>query len=371
LLIWAKVFLRSFAGARGNIEVMRVFLLLVFLACWPGFGDEVKLKNGDRLTGTVTRFDSKELTITTEYAGDVKIKRESVLSVETTDAVNVSLKDGQSLVGRLKLAGEKVEVSSETIGTVSAREADMTLFRNKADQEAYLRDVERAKNPRLVDLWTGAVDLGYAQARGNAQTNTISSAAKVLRTTSRDSINVFFQSLYSKNQNNGLSVLAANSIRGGLKYDLNITPKMYTFGSTDLEFDEFQRLDLRFVPAGGLGYHWFKTKKTTWDLFGGGSLNREFFNSGLNRTSGEVLAGNELTHRFAGMFTLSEKIVFYNNVTTSGNYRLNGDVAFAAAIKKWLSYQVTASNRYLSNPLPGRKTNDLVITTGVRLVFVR
>lgn len=350
---------------------MRVFLLLVSLACWPGFGDEVKLKNGDRLTGSVKRLDSKELTLATEYAGDLKIKRESVLSIETTDVVNVALKDGQSLVGRLKLAGEKLEVSSETIGTVSAREADMTLFRNKADQESYLREVERAKNPRLVDLWTGSVDLGYAQARGNAQTNTISSAAKVLRTTSRDSINVFFQSLYSKNQNNGLSVLAANSIRGGLKYDLNITPKIYTFGSTDLEFDEFQRLDLRFVPAGGLGYHWFKTKKTTWDLFSGGSLNREFFSSGLNRTSGEILAGNELTHRFAGLFTFSEKIVFYNNVTTSGNYRLNADVAFSAAIKKWLSYQVTASNRYLSNPLPGRKTNDLVITTGVRLVFVR
>jgi len=350
---------------------MRCFLPLVILACWPGVGDEVKLKNGDRLTGTVSRFDSKELTLTTEYAGDMKIKRESVISIETTEAVNVSLKNGQSLVGRLNLAGEKVEVSSETIGIVSARGEDMTLFRNKADQEAYLRDVERAKNPRLVDFWTGAVDLGYAQARGNAQTNTISSTAKVLRTTPRDSINVHFLSLYSKNQNAGLSVLAANSIRGGLKYDLNITPKIYSFGSTDLEFDEFQKLDLRFVPAGGLGYHWFKTKKTTWDVFGGGSLNREFFNSGLKRTSGEILLGNELTHRFAGVFTLSEKIVFYNNVTTSGNYRLNGDVAFAAEIKKWLSYQVTASNRYLSNPLPGRKTNDLVITTGVRLVIVR
>jgi len=81
--------------------------------------------------------------------------------------------------------------------------------------------------------------------------------------------------------------------------------------------------------------------------------------------------GNESSHKFAGVFTFNEKIVFYNNVTFSGNYRLNADVAFAAAIKKWLSYQMTASNRYLSNPLPGRKTNDLVITTGVRLMFNR
>jgi len=347
---------------------MRFFLLVLAACCWA---DEVKLMNGDRLSGTVVRLDDKELTLKTEYAGDLKIKREAVASIETTEAVNVSLKDGQSLVGRLKLAEAKVEVTSETTGVVSAKEADVTLFRSKAEMEAYERELDRLKNPRLVDLWTGAVDLGYAQARGNAQTNTINSAARVLRTTSRDSINAYFLSLFSKNQNNGQSVLAANSIRGGIKYDLNLTPRMYTFASSDLEFDEFQRLDLRFVPAGGLGFHWVKNKNTIWDLFGGGSLNREFFNNGLNRTSGEILAGNELAHKFAGMFTLSEKLVFYNNITSSGNYRMNADVAFAAAIKKWLSYQVTASNRYLSNPLAGRKTNDLVVTTGVRLVFAR
>jgi putative salt-induced outer membrane protein YdiY len=350
---------------------MRFFSLLILLGLGQVYADEIRLKNGDRLTGIVARFDDKELTLKTDYAGDVKIKRDSVLSAETVEAVNVSLKDGQSLVGRMKLAEEKIEVTSETIGTVSAKESDVAVFRNKGDQEAYLREVERLKNPRLVDLWTGAVDLGYAQARGNAQTNTISSSAKTLRTTSRDSIHVSFQSLYSKNQNGGLSVLAANSIRGGLKYDLNITPKVYSFGSTDLEFDEFQKLDLRFVPAGGMGYHWMKSKKTVWDWFGGGSLNREFFNSGLKRTSGEILIGNELSHKFAGIFTLNEKVVFYNNVSTAGNYRLNGDVALAAALRKWLSYQVTTSNRYLSNPLPGRKTNDLVVTTGVRLVFAR
>jgi putative salt-induced outer membrane protein YdiY len=349
---------------------MRLILVTLTLMSMA-VADEVKLKNGDRLTGTVTRLDEKELVLTTEYAGELKIKREAVAAIETAEVVNVGLKDGQSLVGRLKLSEGKVEVASATTGVVNAKEGDVTLFRSKADQEAYLKELERVKNPRLVDLWTGSVDLGYAQARGNAQTSTINSAAKVSRTTSRDAINVYFLSLYSQNQNNGQAVLAANSIRGGLKYDLNVTPKWYTFGSTDLEFDEFQRLDLRFAPAGGFGYNWIKAKNTTWNLFGGGSLNREFFATGLKRTSGEALFGNDLTHRFAGIFTLTEKVVFYNNITSAGNYRLNADVAFAAALKRWLSYQVTASNRYLSNPLPGRKTNDLVITTGVRLVFAR
>ncbi len=349
---------------------MRVWICLVTLLCLTAWADEVKLKNGDRLSGQVARLDQKELTLKTDFAGDIKIKRDAVASIITSDPANVTLKDGQSLFGRIKLADAKVEVATESAGTITAQEADIVLFRNKADQDAYLKEIDRLRNPRLVDLWTGSVDLGYAQARGNASTNTISSAAKVLRTTTRDSINAYFYSLYSNNKNNGQSVLAANSIRGGVKYDVNLSPKYYAFGSTDLEFDQFQNLDLRFVPAAGLGRHWIQSKTTVWDVFGGASLNREFFSTGLSRTSAEVLAGNDFSRKF-GIFSMSEKAVFYNNVSNSGNYRLNADLTLAAALRKWLSFQISAGDRYLSNPLPGRKTNDLVVTTGVRLIFAK
>ncbi len=350
---------------------MRIWICLTGVLWSSLWADEVKLKNGDRLSGQVARLDSKELTLKTEFAGDIKIKRDAVASFTTADPANITLKDGQSLFGRVKLADDKVEVATETAGTVTAKEADIVLFRNKADHDAYLKEIDRLRNPRLVDLWAGSVDLGYAQARGNAGTNTISSAAKVLRATTRDSINAYFFSLYSNNKFNGLSVLAANSIRGGVKYDVNISPKYYAFGSTDLEFDQSQNLDLRFVPAAGLGRHWIKTKTAVWDVFGGASLNREFFNTGLSRTSAEVLVGNDFSRRFVSIFSVSEKAVFYNNVSNSGNYRLNGDLTLAAALRKWLSFQISAGDRYLSNPLPGRKTNDLVVTTGVRLIFAK
>ncbi len=348
------------------------FPLALTMACLVcAHADEIKMKNGDRLSGSVVRLDNKELTLKTEYAGDLKINREMVVGIETAEPVNILLKDGQSIIGKLKSVEDRFEMATETAGVVSAKQADVILFRSKGDQDNYLKELDRIRNPRLVDLWTGSVDLGYAQARGNASTSTISSAAKVLRTTSRDSINAYFFSLSSSNSTTGSNVQTANSIRGGVKYDVNISPKYYAFFSTDLEFDEFQGLDLRFVPAGGLGYHFVKKPSTVWDFFAGGSMNREFFNTGLKRTSGEVLFGNELSHKFSGIFTLSEKIVFFNNVTETGNYRVNADVALATALRKWLSWQIAASNRYLSNPLAGRKTNDVLVTTGVRLTFAK
>ena len=40
-------------------------------------------------------------------------------------------------------------------------------------------------------------------------------------------------------------------------------------------------------------------------------------------------------------------------------------------LKKWLAWHVTASDRFLSNPLPGRQRNDLLLSTGLRLSFAK
>ena len=72
---------------------------------------------------------------------------------------------------------------------------------------------------------------------------------------------------------------------------------------------------------------------------------------------------------FGGVTILRQKFVFFPNLTNSGEYRINFDFSQATTLRKWLAWQVTVSNRYLSNPVPGRKTNDLILTTGFRITF--
>jgi hypothetical protein len=51
---------------------------------------------------------------------------------------------------------------------------------------------------------------------------------------------------------------------------------------------------------------------------------------------------------------------------------MNFDVAAVTTLKKWLGWQVTISDRYLSNPIqPGLKKNDFLLTTGFRITFAR
>jgi hypothetical protein len=61
----------------------------------------------------------------------------------------------------------------------------------------------------------------------------------------------------------------------------------------------------------------------------------------------------------------------FNNLPDTGSYRLNLDAGLATKLKKWLNWNVSLSDRYLSNPAPGRKTNDWLYTTGLGLSFGR
>ena len=57
------------------------------------------------------------------------------------------------------------------------------------------------------------------------------------------------------------------------------------------------------------------------------------------------------------------------DVTTWNWPREEFDVVAATKLKAWLGWQVTYSDRYLSNPLPGLKKNDVLLSTGLRLTF--
>ena len=333
--------------------------------------DQVTLKNGDRLSGKILKSDGKVLTMKSDFAGEVNIQWDAVVSVSSEDPLYVSVKEGQVVAGTLATSASTVQVATERFGTLNFPWETITAVRSKAEQQAYETQIERYRNPRIVDLWAGFVDLGLANTRGNADTANVTVSANANRATSRDKITVHFTSAYASTDKEGQSIVTANFMRGGVNYSLNVTPKLHAFGSTDLEFDEFQSLDLRFAPAGGFGYHLLKGEQTTLDLLGGAALNREFFSTGLERTSGEVLLGQEIAYKFSSTTRVTEKLVVFPNVTNRGAYRLNFDTSLVTALRRWLAWQATISNRFLSNPVPGRQKNDLLFTTGLRLTFAR
>jgi putative salt-induced outer membrane protein len=357
---------------------MRRSVFFGVVSCLLGLSvraDQVTLKNGDRLTGTIVKSDAKTMLIKTELAGEVNVLWEAVTSIVSSQPLHLALKDGQTVVGTVTTADGKLDVATKETGEVVAPKEAVVTVRDDDEEKAYAAEMDRLRNPHLTDFWSGILDTGLSVTRGNSATLAYNLSAKAARVTSRDKISVFSTAVYASDDTTPPSRTTAHAIRGGIRGDLNVSERLFVFGFTDFEYDQFQDLDLRNVLGGGLGYHAIKTKNTTFDVFGGGDYEQEYFSAipafptGLTRKTGEAVLGEELDSKLNGRTTLSEKLSLFPNVSNTGEYRFQFDTTAATKLKAWLSWQVTFSDRYLSNPLPGLKKNDVLLSTGLRLTF--
>lgn len=315
--------------------------------------DTVSLKNGDRITGSILNSDEKTITVKTTYAGDVKIERAQIAALSSETELNLTRADEKPVKAKL----------SQTEPTA------FVAVRNDAAQQAWEREQERLNNPRLNDFWQGFVGFSLANASGNARTTTIATAASATRQAGKNKMGLYFNQVYATQSTTEPRGQTANRISGGYRIDRDLSPKMFVFATTDFDYDKFLSLDLRSVLGGGLGYHVWKRPNSFFDVGGGGVWNREKFADGLVRNSAEILAYQEFGYLAFNRLKLSEKVSFYPNLTQTGEYRLNVDLNASLPIFKWLEWTFGVNNRYLSNPPVGRKTNDLLTTTGVRLTF--
>jgi putative salt-induced outer membrane protein YdiY len=348
------------------MRTMAIWIVILgSMLCSEVLADQVSLKNGDRLTGAIIKYDGEKLILKSEFAGEVKIQWDAVERVTSDQPLYVTSKDGRVLVGTVTTTEGVIEVQTSAAGKVALAKDSIQLIRSKEEQAAYEAELTRQHQA----VWSGSADAGLSATRGNADTLVISFGSQVARTTQRDKLSLYAASLFARNSTTGVSITTAEAIRGGARYDRNLGGRLFGFVLTDLERDKFQQLDLRLVLGGGLGIHARRTERMRLDLFTGGSYNREKFSTGLTRNSGEALVGEELSYKLSESTSLTQRAVLYPNLSELGEYRFAFDLTGVTRLTRQLGLQATVSDRFQSNPLPGVKKNDLLLTTGVRVTF--
>jgi len=333
--------------------------------------DQVTLKNGDRITGSVVRKDEKTLTMKSEFLGTIAMPWAQVERIATESSVHVVLSSGQTTQGTLTTRDQIVEITAPDARHEVAL-TEITTLRDTAEQRAY----ERLLRPAWTRLWSGSATLGFAGTQGNARTQTLTTAFNAGRVTSTDKTTVYFSAIRASAGLDSVSAATARAVRGGWGYNHNVSSRLFLNGFNDYEYDRFQNLDLRFVLGGGLGFIAWRDEGARLDLLGGGALNRESFSppaplAAFTRNSGEVYFGNEFTYKLTTVTALYQKFRLFPNLTNTGEYRMNFDLGADTKLARWLTWNVAVSNRYLSNPAPGRQRNDLLYTTGIGLTFAR
>jgi putative salt-induced outer membrane protein len=364
------------------LRKVEVVALIMFLGlASAGFADQITLKNGDHLTGTVVKSDGKTLVLHTEFAGDVTLQFAAITQITTDKPLHVALKDGQTVVGPITTSDGKFEVATKAGASVEAPKESVVALRNDADQLAY----EKALHPGLLEGWNGGAAVGFSLTRGNSQTENLSLAFNAARATKDDKLSLYTNAVYGTNQLATPST-TANTESGGIRYDRNINPRMFGFIAADFSSNALQDLNLRSVGSLGLGYHVIKNDHTTLDLLAGGNFTDEnytetvtvpavgatpaySYSSKLIHNYGALTLGEELTHKLGKSTVVTQKLYFYPDLTQTGNYRGTFDLGWVTKISKWLGWQNAFNDIYVSNPPEGAKKNDIVLTTGLNFSF--
>jgi putative salt-induced outer membrane protein len=354
--------------------------LIVFLGlASAAFADQITLKNGDHLTGTIVKSDGKTLVLHTEFAGDVTLQFTAITQITTDKPLHVALKNGQTVVGPITASEGKLEVTPKTGAPVETPADSVVAIRNDADQLAY----EKSLHPGLLEGWQGGANVGFSFTRGNSQTENLALAFIAARATKTDKLSLYTNVIYGTNKLATPST-TANTEAGGIRYDHNINPRMFGFVGADFTSNALQDLNLRSVGSVGVGYHAIKSDKTTLDFLAGGNFTDENYTVTITNTTvtppttstsklvhnfGGLTLGEELTHKLGKTTVLAQKLYLYPNLTQTGEYRGTFDLGLVTKISKWLGWQNQFGDVYVSNPPMGTKQNDVVLTTGLNISF--
>jgi putative salt-induced outer membrane protein len=358
----------------------RILLVLSVLLAIVGsaLADQVTLKNGDRLSGTITKSDGKTLVLKSDYAGDVTVKFDAIQSITSTGDLNVTL-GGKTVVGPVTTNGDDVVVATTTAGPVEAPKSSVTMVRSPAEQAAY----EKSLHPGWEEGWAGGLNLGFAVTRGNSEAKNLNIAFNAARTGFHDKLILYTNSVYATNDLPTASPhTTANSTGGGFRYDHDFSPRTFGFVNGDFLSNSLQELNLRATLGGGIGLHAIKNAVTTLDLLAGLNYTHESYSgyilptvplSTLVPARSDSLAGLTLgdafTHKVGKSTNIMQSLFFYPDLSDTSQYRGTFNFGTVTKLNKWLGWQNSFGDIYVSNPPLGTKKNDLQLATGLNISF--
>ncbi|MGD9590318.1 MAG: DUF481 domain-containing protein [Pyrinomonadaceae bacterium] len=318
--------------------------VLIILGTLNVFGDDITLKNGDRVSGKIVEQTDDWVTVETEYAGKVKI--------------------GRAFITRI-VAKAAPSAPAEKANTATAAKKDEAPPSPPPPSKARLFG---GRFMGLADGWEGNANIGFSYTSGNSNITTLSTGLRAVKNGGSDKLSVYVRSHWHSNHGTGQLVTTQNAFWGGGRYDRNLKRRVFGFVSYDFERDRPKKLNFRSVVGGGLGHHVVKNDRTEVDVLAGAGWNRTW-QAGPNTDTPEALFGAVLKHRFNERIRAQQTSTYYQNMTALSSYRFLFDASISADVTKRIGFFVTVGDRFNNKPAGTAKRNDFLFTTGMKWNF--
>jgi len=323
--------------------------------------DELLMKNGDRLKGTVVSMSLGKLVFKTSYAGEITIKWDQVARLTTEKPLEIYLRNEETLMGKVKMTKD---------GNLILEPAD-----GSPPVPITMAQVKTLEYPAPPAGWEfdGNVSAGASKETGNTNTEKYSLIANATISKLPHVVKLYaeFHKEWSKeklNKDNGL---------GSATYKRFLDHKWFVFGNGTAQMDKFKDLNLLGNVGAGPGYQFYRSRELNLSAQIGPAYVYEKYTKNM-----DFLNGKDQRTYFAGYWALDFDMWFFDKFfqvfhhddflydigdSTNWTLRTRTGVRIPMVMKLFASFQFKYD--YDNQPADGKKKNDQSWVFGLGWAF--
>jgi len=343
---------------------------VTLLAAYPSGADVVVTSDGSRIVGRIALWSDGKLTLETAVAGTLVIDAAYVVSIETDEPINLEFQSGDRLVGVVVSTPEGATVQT-ALGPVKVAPSSVTTawrVGQEDPQTVALRAEFEAQKEAMKPKWTATLEAGGLFTEGNTDRLETRGRFDVKRTTNEDLLHFFIAADYGEQDDNR----TVNEYRGGVIYENELTDRWYWYTRLQLEYDEFEQIDLRTTVAAGAGYYWIRKPEHELKNRGGFGYRHEAFNDGTADDAAVIDLGLDYRVDVAPWLQFTHSATYSPDILDFKDYRLDFDTAAVIPFQNdALKFKLGMRNEYNSRPQPGLERLDNTYYANLVLELVR
>ncbi len=249
-------------------------VLLMAIAAGASEPDVVVVKSGNRMTGSLTGLSGGTLTFSIEGAGSVDIDWHNVVSLQSSQNLDVRLASGARYMGTISSPSDgKLEIKTAT-----------------GLQVVDMKDVVRL-TPLAATFrqrTSGSIDLGFEVLQANDEID-LTLNSELENRTKNFLTQASYESLWRRRSGDDNQLRNFFDI-GTRRY---LHSRWFVLGQFDIQQDQEMDLDFRTLVSGSLGRTLVENNHAIFGAYAGFDYNHENYGAEPTSNTGEALAALE------------------------------------------------------------------------------
>jgi putative salt-induced outer membrane protein YdiY len=316
---------------------MRVLVLLLLLGAPAAADDEVTLKSGEKVVGTITGMKGGKLEVSSPQLGTVKVPWEQVASIKSDGSFKFRLTTGENLEGKFVVQDGRMKIMSAGAGTV----------------EVELGAVSSLNEPPME--WHGFVDLGGRATDGNNHASALQAAFECSRVSEVDEMLV--RGIYRVAADGDRVIVERNSYGLG-RYAYKVSEELFAFATIELFSDRFRDLSLRTVVGAGLGWKLLHDENIDISLEAGIAFTDNDFRIAKDESHVGGRASAHLRLALPLGFELVDDFTIYPNFEESQDFQFHNEASLSRGLGGGWTIRGGVVSDYDREPSPGLHRHD-------------